>query len=48
MNKKRWFRRRKKLFKVREVGNDLDYAIRAYDFFRAFNKLNEDEKNYIL
>ena len=29
MNKKRWFRRRKKLFKVLEVGNDLDYASRA-------------------
>ena len=36
MNKKRWFRRRKKLFKVLEVGNDLDYASRAYDFFSAF------------
>lgn len=36
MNKKRWFRRRKRLFEILEVGNDLDYASRAYDFFSAF------------
>lgn len=32
MNKKRWFRRRKRLFEILEVGNDLDHASRAYDF----------------
>ena len=36
MNKKRWFRRRKRLFEILEVGNDLDHASRAYDFFSAF------------
>ncbi len=36
MNKKRWFRRRKRLFGILEVGNDLDYISRAYDFFSAF------------
>lgn len=36
MNKKKWFRRRKRLFEILEVGNDLDHASRAYDFFSAF------------
>jgi voltage-gated potassium channel len=36
MNKKRWLRRRKRLFEILEVGNDLDHASRAYDFFSAF------------
>ena len=36
MNKKRWYRRRKRLFEILEVGNDLDHASRAYDFFSAF------------
>lgn len=36
MSKKRWFRRRKRLFEILEVGNDLDHASRAYDFFSAF------------
>ncbi len=36
LNKKRWFRRRKRLFEILEVGNDLDHASRAYDFFSAF------------
>lgn len=35
MNKK-WQRRRKRLFEILEVGNDLDYVSRAYDFFNAF------------
>ncbi|MBR5798786.1 MAG: ion transporter [Lachnospiraceae bacterium] len=36
MNKKKWLRRRKRLFEILEVGNDLDHASRAYDFFSAF------------
>lgn len=36
MNKKRWFRRRKRLFEILEVGNDLDHVSRIYDFFSAF------------
>ncbi len=36
LNKKRWFRRRKRLFEILEVGNDLDHASRAYDFFSVF------------
>ena len=36
VNKKSWFRRRKRLFEILEVGNDLDHASRAYDFFSAF------------
>lgn len=36
MNRKRWFRRRKRLFEILEVGNDLDHVSRAYDFFSAF------------
>lgn len=36
MDKKKWLRSRKRLFEILEVGNDLDYASRAYDFFSAF------------
>ena len=36
MNRKRWFRRRKRIFEILEVGNDLDHVSRAYDFFSAF------------
>ena len=36
MNRKKWFRRRKRLFEILEVGNDLDHVSRAYDFFSAF------------
>lgn len=36
MNKKRWFRRRKRLFEIIEVGNDLDCVSRAYDFISVF------------
>ena len=35
MNKK-WYRRRKRLLEILEVGNDLDHVSRAYDFFSAF------------
>ena len=35
MNKKKWIRRRKRLFEILEVGNDLDHASRIYDFFSA-------------
>ena len=34
--KKKWFRRRKRLLEILEVGNDLDHVSRAYDFFSAF------------
>ncbi len=33
---KKWFRYRKRIFEIIEVGNDLDYVSRAYDFFNAF------------
>lgn len=33
---KRWYRRRKRLFEILEVGNDLDHVSRAYDFLSAF------------
>lgn len=33
---KKWYRRRKRLFEILEVGNDLDYVSRCYDFFNAF------------
>lgn len=33
---KRWYRRRKRLFEILEVGNDLDHVSRAYDFLNAF------------
>lgn len=36
MEKKRWMKRRKRLFDIIEVGNDLDFASRAYDYFNAF------------
>lgn len=35
MNKK-WYRRRKRLLEILEVGNDLDHVSRAYDFSSAF------------
>ena len=35
MNKK-WYRRRKRLFQIIEVGNDLDHVSRGYDFFNVF------------
>ncbi len=36
MNQK-WMRRRKRLFEILEVGNDLDHVSRAYDFINAFS-----------
>ncbi len=36
MDKKKWMKRRKRLFDIIEVGNDLDFASRAYDYFNAF------------
>lgn len=36
MNKKKWLRRRRKLFGIVEVGHDLDFISRAYDFFTTF------------
>lgn len=33
---KKWYRRRKRLFEILEVGNDLDHVSRAYDFLSAF------------
>lgn len=36
MNRKKWYRRRKRLFEILEVGNDLDHVSRAYDFASAF------------
>lgn len=35
--KKKWIRRRKRLFEIIEVGNDLDYVSRAYDFVNVFS-----------
>jgi len=35
MNKK-WYKRRKRLFEIIEVGNDTDEISRAYDFINAF------------
>lgn len=32
----RWLKRRKRVFEIIEVGNDLDYVSRAYDFINAF------------
>ena len=32
---KTWKRRRKRIFEIIEVGNDLDRASRAYDFLNA-------------
>lgn len=34
--KKRWMKRRRRLFEILEVGNDLDYVSRGYDFINAF------------
>lgn len=34
---KKWIRRRKRLFEILEVGNDLDYVSRAYDFINVFS-----------
>lgn len=36
MKSKKWYRRRKRLFEILEVGNDLDHVSRVYDFFNAF------------
>ncbi len=36
MGKKRWDKSRKRLFDIIEVGNDLDFASRTYDYFNAF------------
>lgn len=33
---KKWYRRRKRLLEILEVGNDLDHVSRGYDFFSAF------------
>ncbi len=35
--KKKWIRRRKRLFEIIEVGNDLDHVSRAYDFVNVFS-----------
>lgn len=32
----KWLKRRKRVFEIIEVGNDLDYVSRAYDFLNAF------------
>ena len=32
----KWYRNRKRIFEIIEVGNDLDYASRMYDFINAF------------
>lgn len=32
---KKWIRRRKRIFEIIEVGNDLDYVSRGYDFINA-------------
>lgn len=37
MNKKKWRKRRERLFEILEVGNDLDYVSRAYDYINAFS-----------
>lgn len=36
LKSRQWYRRRKRLFEILEVGNDLDYVSRAYDFLNAF------------
>jgi len=36
MDKKKWMRRRKRLFEILEVGNDLNRVSRAYDYVNAF------------
>lgn len=32
----KWLKRRQRLFEILEVGNDIDYVSRAYDFLNAF------------
>lgn len=34
---KKWLRRRKRVFEIVEVGNDLDHISRIYDFINAFS-----------
>lgn len=34
---KKWIKRRKRLFEILEVGADLDYVSRGYDFLNAFS-----------
>lgn len=34
---KKWIRRRKRLFEILEVGNDLDHVSRIYDYINAFS-----------
>lgn len=34
---KKWLKRRKRLFEILEVGNDLDYVSRAYDYVNAIS-----------
>lgn len=34
--KEKWYKRRKRVFEIIEVGNDLDKVSRAYDFINAF------------
>ena len=36
LHEQKWYRRRKRLLEILEVGNDLDLVSRAYDFFSAF------------
>lgn len=36
MKSKKWYRRRKRLFEIIEVGNDLDTISRLYDFINVF------------
>lgn len=33
----KWLKRRRRLYEILEVGNDLDYVSRIYDFFNAFS-----------
>ncbi len=34
--RKKWYRRRRRLFEVLEVDNDLDYVSRGYGLLNAF------------
>lgn len=34
---KTWFKRRKRVFEILEVGNELDYVSRTYDYINAFS-----------
>jgi len=36
MKNKKWYRRRKRLFEILEIGYDLDPVSRGYDFFSVF------------